>query len=461
MYHVPIDRDFDAFRRAVRRLLTLDVPPGDVDFDPQSIFGGETLPTQLRETEASLPPKFAQMVKQVAHHRDPQRWTLLYALIRRVHHGERHLLDLASDPEVRRLVEMEKAIRRDVHKTHAFVRFREAEDGRFVAWHRPDHYTLRLSVPHFRDRFRGMAWAILTPDESAVWDGHQLCFGPGAERAEAPAADELEQLWQTYYRHIFNPARVKLKAMRAEMPVRFWDLLPETAAIPQMLAEAPERVKTMVAATQQPKVSAADFLPADRSLPSLRAASKGCRGCDLYCNATQTVFGEGPSDAKVVFIGEQPGDNEDLQGRPFVGPAGQLMDELLQEAGVDRKQVYVTNTVKHFKFVQRGRIRLHQKPGAREVNSCLPWLDAEMEAIKPPMVVALGATAAQAIMGKQFRITQSRGEVMPCKYGDWFMAAIHPSAILRIPDDAGRSRARSDFVSDMRKVAQKMQQLAA
>lgn len=205
------------------------------------------------------------------------------------------------------------------------------------------------------------------------------------------------------------------------------------------------------------KPSAEPFVPDTRDLAKLRKAVQKCEGCELCCNGSkQAVFGEGPSDAVCVMVGEQPGDTEDVAGRPFVGPAGQLMNELMEEAGVDRKLVYVTNTVKHFHFVSKGKFRLHQKPMARHVNACKPWLNAEMQAIKPQMVVALGSTAGQAMMGRGFRVTQSRGEPMKSDWADWFMATIHPSAILRIPTDDARAQARADFVADMRLIAREM-----
>ena len=202
--------------------------------------------------------------------------------------------------------------------------------------------------------------------------------------------------------------------------------------------------------------SAADFVPADRHLPVLREASKGCRGCDLYCNATQTVFGEGPAGATVMFVGEQPGDQEDRAGRPFVGPAGQLLDEAMQQAGVARGEAYVTNAVKHFKFEPRGNRRIHAKPGAREVAACRPWLEAEIAAVKPKMIVCLGATAARSLMGKDFRLTQHRGEVLQSDWAPWVLATMHPSALLRIPDHEMRERAYADFLEDLKKVAQQV-----
>lgn len=199
--------------------------------------------------------------------------------------------------------------------------------------------------------------------------------------------------------------------------------------------------------------SAADFVPPDATLPKLRAAAAGCRGCDLWVNATQTVFGEGPRTADVMLVGEQPGDQEDRQGHPFVGPSGQLLDAALEAAGIDRTRVYVTNSVKHFKFVviERGR-RLHKKPSAAEVRACNPWLQEEIRVVKPRVVVTLGATAAQALLGKQFRVTQDRGRAIPTEFAEAVVATVHPSAVLRAPAEA-REEARREFFADLKKVA--------
>jgi uracil-DNA glycosylase family protein len=184
----------------------------------------------------------------------------------------------------------------------------------------------------------------------------------------------------------------------------------------------------------EPKDAAA-FVPAQRSLPILRNAVQSCRGCDLYRSATQAVAGEGPPSSLAVFIGEQPGDEEDRQGRPFVGPAGRLLDRALQEAGIDRSLVYVTNSVKHFKFEERGKRRIHKKPRARESLACRPWLEAELEAIRPKIIVCLGATAAQAVFGSGYRVTKERGTLVKHVWAPFATSTIHPSAILRAPDD--------------------------
>ena len=203
------------------------------------------------------------------------------------------------------------------------------------------------------------------------------------------------------------------------------------------------------------KISAAPFLPAKLTVANLQRAAAVCKGCDLWRNATQTVFGEGPSKALVMFVGEQPGDQEDRQGRPFVGPAGRLLEEALTEVGIDRSDVYVTNVVKHFKWVatQRGKRRIHKKPRHSEIEACRPWLDAELQVVRPQVLVCLGASAAQALLGKEFRVTRDRGTLVPSDLAAYVIATTHPSSILRAPDSAEREKQRRDFVRDLKKVA--------
>jgi DNA polymerase len=190
-----------------------------------------------------------------------------------------------------------------------------------------------------------------------------------------------------------------------------------------------------------------------RSIPQLREAAARCQACDLWRDATQTVFGEGAGRARLMLVGEQPGDHEDLEGKPFVGPAGRLLDQALEEAGIDRSQVYVTNAVKHFRFTRRGKRRLHEKPNAGQVRACRPWLEAEVEAVKPGLIVLLGATAAQAVMGPAFRVSKQRGEVLTSPFGIPVVATVHPSSILRAADDASREVALASLVDDLRVAA--------
>jgi DNA polymerase len=199
--------------------------------------------------------------------------------------------------------------------------------------------------------------------------------------------------------------------------------------------------------------TAAPFVPDSTSVRVLNAAAHDCRGCDLYKAATQVVFGAGPKRARVMFVGEQPGDQEDRQGQPFVGPAGALLDKALEDAGIPRDEVYVTNAVKHFKWEPRGKRRIHKKPRASEIKACRPWLEAELRAVKPAVIVCLGATAAQSVFGSQFKLMQQRGQVLPSTLAPQAVATIHPSAVLRAPDSDGRREAYAMLVADLKVVA--------
>jgi len=204
---------------------------------------------------------------------------------------------------------------------------------------------------------------------------------------------------------------------------------------------------------EPPELSAADFFPERKSLKAFRDAAADCKGCDLWERGTQTVFGEGARRAQVVFIGEQPGHEEDLSGKPFVGPAGRLLDDALIEAGIDRSQTYVTNVVKHFKWEPRGKRRIHKKPNAREITACRPWLEAEISLVKPKVIVCLGATAAQALLGPRFKVTRQRGQFIESTLAPYIMATVHPSSILRVPDEETRHEEKRKFIEDLKRVA--------
>ena len=487
MLHVQVE-SFDVWRILARKLLASQKAPrevewrdanrrqpflgfADADARSQAMLGEYPTEPLFDGALVKVPRRFLRLAERVAAHRDERKWDLLYQALWRLAHGERHLLELETDDLVHRLLAMEKSVRKDAHKMKAFVRFRRcAEENAgekpdsvlvddvgsdcYIAFHRPQHRVVRLVAPFFVRRFGLMRWAVLTPDESAYWDGRLLRFGPGVSATSAPASDALEDLWKTYYAATFNPARLNLPLMRREMPRRHRPTLPETQRIGDPVQDSPRRLEQMLAHREGVVHSARDFLPFDRSLASLARAARTCEGCTLCQSATQTVFGEGRADARLVFIGEQPGDQEDRAGRPFVGPAGKVFDEALAQVGIDRSQVYVTNAVKHFKWTPRGQMRLHAKPNAREMAACRPWLEAEIAAIKPQMVVCLGATAAQVVVGPEFRITQQHGQVLPTAFAPWTMATYHPSALLRVPDETTRLQMQEQFIYDLQRVAQ-------
>ena len=362
-------------------------------------------------------------------------------------------MKLDIDDDIAEFRRLEHQVKRDLHKMHAFVRFRKVghEAGEhYVSWFEPAHHVLALAAPFFAERFAIMRWTILTPDASVHWDPNQksLAFGPGVPREPAPQTDDFEELWRTYYSSIFNPARTNLNAMRSEMPVRYWKNLPEIQTLPRLLTEADGRVQTMIA--RQPRLTAASFVPQERSLPVLQGAIHACRGCDLFRCATQPVFGSGPATASLMFVGEQPGDEEDRGGQPFIGPAGRLLDVLLTEAGIERASTYVTNAVKHFKFTVRGGRRLHENPRASEIFACRPWLFAELEAVRPKLVVCLGATASKSLFGPSFGLMRDRGKLLSCAYADRVIATLHPSAVLRATDPERASQMRSLLLSDLK-----------
>jgi DNA polymerase len=409
-----------------------------------------------------------ELAKDVVCHSDPERFALLYALLLRLK-GNRYALDDEADALVRRVQGLAKEVRRDIHKMHAFVRFREL-DGHFVAFFEPEHHIVRRAASFFVDRFTNMSWSILTPELSIHWDGERLEEGPGATRADAPSGDPLEETWRTYYASIFNPARLKVGAMLKEMPKKYWRNMPETSLVQPLIAGARARELEMIDRSVA-KEGLQHALEAERRVEpggNLRASweallkdARKCTRCDLYKFGTQTVFGEGPLDAKIMFVGEQPGDQEDLEGRPFIGPAGQIFDAALEKAGIDRSTVYVTNAVKHFKFVLRGKRRIHNKPDAGEIEACRWWLDQERELIRPPVTVALGATAARSLTGKSVTISRAREAPLTLADGSECWVTVHPSFLLRIPEPDRKREERALFVRDLRRIKARAAELAA
>ena len=467
--------DFDGWRAAARRLAAARVPEETIVWQVGSVatdlLAGAIAGAVPIASEGvfSVPQGFLDIARRVVCHRDPERFALLYAALRRLR-GQPKLFDDAADPLVRELYDLDKGVRRDVHKMRAFVRFREVadgeaeDDGRFVAWFEPDHHIVRLNAGFFARRFATMRWSILTPDECVHWDGDDLTFTAGATRADAPDGDPLEATWRTYYASIFNPARLKVKAMTTEMPKKYWKNLPEAALVPGLVAGAEERTRMMMAASAEVGMSNEDVLagvPAEMlTLDGMRIAAGKCKRCPLFGPATQTVFGEGPADARLVFVGEQPGDSEDLAGRPFIGPAGQMFDRALAAAGIDRSRAYVTNAVKHFKFEQRGKRRIHSKPDIAEIDACRWWVDHERALIKPAVTVALGATAARSLTGKTVTISRERGRALTLADGSEAWITVHPSFLLRIEDRAAAAAEFDRFVADLVLVRERLAGLA-
>jgi DNA polymerase len=463
------ETDFGGWRDAARRLRGADVTPAEVSWSAGGdLFGAP--PDALPEAPAfAVPAAFVGLAEDVVLHRAPERWDLLYRLLWRLK-DEPRLLALAADPDVRQALLWQGEVSKASHKMKAFVRFRAVPhpDGEaFAAWFEPAHRVVEKTAPFFVRRFAQMRFSILTPDLCAHWDGRALRFTPGEDRASIPPADALEEAWTLYYASIFNPARLNARMMRKEMPERYWRNLPEAALIPDLIAEAEERTGAMVQARattpnrriagKAPAKAAVEIGPEESpmaaDLDALAALVQGCRRCDLWRNATQGVTGEGPPDSPLMLVGEQPGDQEDLAGRAFVGPAGEVLNRALAAAGTDRAKLYVTNAVKHFKHAPSGKRRLHKTPDRGEVTACRWWLDNERRLVKPRVILALGATAAFSVIGKPVPIMKMRGQVMQLEDQAQAMVTMHPSFLLRLPDAAAKAEHFDMFVEDLKAAA--------
>lgn len=469
------ETDFDGFRDTARRLQQQAVKPDHVTW---SVAGNATpellvadapaadLPLAAIQPPPRVSPEFVALCSQVVLHADRNRFALLYRLLWRLQDEPTLRVDpLDADMALAR--RMARAVTQEMHKMKAFVRFRplpaaDCGEPLHVAWFEPVHHVVDAVAPFFVRRFAGMRWAILTPRRCLRWNGHELETGPGAGADEAPAADAGEALWLTYYAHIFNPARLKLDTMQREMPRRYWRNLPEAALISTLAAQAHQRSGGMLArepvatarrlppgaavrtpiklrpASNSSPASSASSVDGAVALAAQREAAAGCRECPLGALATQTVWGEGLPNVPLMLVGEQPGDQEDLQGRPFVGPAGKLLDRALRQLGWDRSLLYVTNAVKHFKYEPRGKRRIHKTPAQREADACLHWLESEIAIVRPQALVALGATAARQLLGRPVAVTRERGRWLDGRAdGLPVLVTLHPSALLRAESFGG------------------------
>jgi DNA polymerase len=362
--------------------------------------------------------------------REPARFALLYRLVWRAHVGER-VLDLALDRDVEAARRLALAVRAEAHRMRTHLRFLRVEgaDGpRLVGWYAPEHFVLEADAQLIAARFPAPDWSILTPDGAAHCAEGALRFGAGI----APPADDaaLAALWRAHGKTLLADAAAGTSIPAAEP-----------------LDEAPRPPD------RPPLGPVVRHRSADPTLAEAAAEAAACRRCPLWESATQTVFGEGPRGARLLFVGEQPGDQEDIIGRPFVGPAGQILDQALEEAGIDRRAIYITNAVKHFKFVRRGRRRIHERPETPEMHACAFWLDVERVRIAPRLTVLMGATAARSVLGRPVTITRERGRRFDLAPGVSGFITVHPSFLLRAPDEESRAREYRAFVADLREVS--------
>ena len=461
------EADIAGFRRQARSLLAQNVEPGDASWFVASaveadLFGAPDedatpqahdllQPPEPWQERIHVPAFFVPLCERAALHTDPGRFGLLYRLLWRLVHepGLRHD---PLDADRMAAEQMARQVRRDMHKMTAFVRFRPLaaptdDDWRIthVAWFEPMHHIVEATAPFFARRFAQMPWAILTPERSARWNGRELALGPGARREDAPPPDANEQLWLTYYENIFNPARLKLKMMQKEMPRYYWKNLPEAVLIQPLTALSAQRSGRMIEqggstpAHKRPAASVAlridqqpEVVQAPGTLAALAQSTSRCRSCAIGQFATQAVHGEGPAHARLMLVGEQPGDQEDLRGRPFVGPAGQLLDRALAQLGWQRNTLYLTNAVKHFKYEPRGKRRMHKTASQQEAATCAAWLEQEITLVKPQAAIALGATAARSLLGYAVAVNSERGRWLVRPDGLRVLVTLHPAALLRM-----------------------------
>lgn len=420
------ETDLAGFRLQARELLAHQVPPDavqwetvhtlsdDLDALPVGMEAAERPRELPRAAAAIVPASFLRLCEVVVLHQDPQRFALLYRLLWRLVH-EPALRTDAMDADMLQAQQMAQSVRREMHKMKAMLRFRPVPDpdhaGELLhlAWFEPTHHIVEALAPWFARRHPALRWAILTPQRSVRWDRERLQPGPGARRRDDPGPGGSDDRWLAAYCCVFRRAAPGATA-----------------------------------------VAAGSGEPAIASLEQLKAATMRCRECPIGERATQSVNGEGRLHAPLMLVGEQPGNQEDLQGHPFVGPAGRLLDSALEAIGIPRDIVFVSNAVKHFKFELRGKRRIHKSPNQREVAACLHWLEDEIALVRPKALVALGATAARALLGRSVSVTAERGKWLPRADGLQVLITLHPSALLRLlPQD--KEAGFQAFVADLRK----------
>lgn len=436
MIYAGVPTDFLSFRKTASSYLRQGISPQMLEWKEINFL----LPLQMKEEPVllntfSIDKKTLRLFETASMYRADDIWELMYRVLFKImQHGTRYIENFA-DAEVIELRRRIKEISRDIHKMHAFVRFQKMElsenkEEYFVAWHNPKHKILKAGASFFQKRFGSMCWTICTPDLSATWNREKLTFHEGVKANPfTDIQDGVESWWLEYYRSIFNPARIKIKAMKNEMPVHYWQSLPESKIITQLIEEAPERVARMQEAAV-PKATTIN----PNSLDELRELCTHCTSCPIACLGGKAVFGEGNPHASIVVVGEQPGDEEDKVGKPFVGPSGKFLDECLLQAEIERSQIYITNAVKHFKWEARGKQRLHKNPSGLEILACKPWVEAELNHVQPNVIVCLGESAALSMLGIKRSIRECYREVF---YGPNEIPTVvtyHPAYYLRCMD---------------------------
>jgi uracil-DNA glycosylase len=449
---------FAAWRAKARSLLAVGVAPHDASWDSADLLGPAAAAPSSLESPLRFTASLLDLFERAFCHRDPRTPALLYRLVWRIAREGRGLVHDLADDDVALVTRRARAVDHAEHRMHAFVRFRELHDSdglRYVARFEPEHDVLERAAAFFVARYASMDWTIVTPELGVRWDRTELRFFAVDAQMPVPAADAAESLWLTYFGSIFNPARMNLTLMRSEMPLRYWKHLLEAQRVPELVAHAMPRAGQMLAnpqphCAQRPAFARAR--PTRGDVDSLDATLQTCRRCPLGERATQAVPGEGPGRARLMLIGEQPGDEEDLVGKPFVGPAGKVLRRALAEAGIDAAEVYVTNAVKHFSYEPRGKRRIHKTPAQREVDACRAWLADELASVQPGIIVTLGATALYGVLTQRLAIGAARERTL-WHNGARLVATYHPSSVLRAQDRDAANARYAAIVDDLRAAA--------
>jgi probable DNA metabolism protein len=431
------ETDWKGWRQASRSLVLAGIEPARVEW----LVGGTEEDMPEATGSFHLPRALVTLASVAIQARDADRFGLLYSLVWRTHAGEK-LLEDPEDPDLSLARRLALAVRADAHRMRTNMRFLSVRDDgaaerdgpdsggtektgpRLLGWFEPAHYVLPANAQLMARRFPDLMFSIATPDGSAHWDRTALSFGAGLRHARDD--ETLEAWWHAHGTGLLRDAVEGTSVPEAED-------LDEVPRPPDRPALGPVVMRS----------------DPDPALTRAAKDASACRRCPLYGPATQTVFGEGPAGAAAMFVGEQPGDQEDTIGRPFVGPAGQMMDRAMEEAGIDRRTVYVTNAVKHFKFTPRGKRRIHQTPETPEIQACAFWLDVERVHVRPRLLILMGATAARAVLRRPVTIGRERGRPMVTDDGQTVFVTVHPSYLLRVPDAAAKAREYAAFVRDL------------
>lgn len=434
--------NFARWRELAREGIASRVRPEHMRWHEELELFAQPLLLQASPASFSCPKEFFELARRVSLHRNLDKWDLLYRMLWEiVCEQRRHLLQDAADPLTRKASVYAKQVGRDMHKMTAFVRFEKFREDpeAFVAWYEPDHDILRATANFFVKRFGSMNWSILSPGGGLAWNQQELAWLEGPLQKPQNLNDPQEELWKTYFCSIFNPARLKVAMMKREMPVRYWKNLPEAELIPELIQGASKRMQDMIQASQvevRERPRDAGALPMANDVETLREQIKTCAACDLCQTQRPAVPSAGPTKAKVMIVGEQPGDEEDKQGVPFVGPAGKLLRDMLKDVGIDESDIYFTNSVKHFRFVISGKRRLHKRPDVKHIKACRPWLEQETSLVKPNLIICMGATAIHGVLGYALNVKHAREDkTLRHACGAQVRVTYHPAAILRADDD--------------------------